>query len=113
MIFFVHSLFKLHNLNAYRTDGEPALLSALVINFPIATGLRCYLHKQRNIKDKLHNKFKVGTDVKREIIKDIFRDYGDWVFSTALIDAENVEEFDSELASFQEEWESVIPGFHS
>lgn len=45
--FFFHSINslqpELRPLTAYGTDGETALVNALLMNFPSAVGLRCYL----------------------------------------------------------------------
>ena len=38
---------------AYGTDGEEALVKALCACFPKAVGLRCFLHKQRNLEQCL------------------------------------------------------------
>lgn len=40
------------NLSAYGTDEEPELIKALEISFPDAEALRCFLHINKNFKQK-------------------------------------------------------------
>ena len=51
---FFSSLLKfeprLHDLKAYGTDGEAALIAALESCFPTAVSLRCFIHKKIILK---------------------------------------------------------------
>ncbi len=44
---------RLCDLQAYGTDGEMALVNTLETSFPKAIGLRCFIHKKKNIEDHL------------------------------------------------------------
>ena len=103
---------ELRSLKAYGTDGEIPLLNALVMNYPLAVGLRCYLHKQHNIEDQLTKKFKVSGHVQKEIIKDIFRHSSGGILFSGIIDASSKESFDYQLAGLRDKWEKLAPGFH-
>ena len=60
---------QLQCLKAYGTDGEEALVKALRACFPKAVGLRCFLHKQRNLEQRLKLASATATT---EIMRDIF-----------------------------------------
>jgi len=64
---------SLTDLQAYGSDGEVALLNALLAVFGQNTiGLRCFIHMKNNLEDKLLKKFMVKPEVKSTIIHDIF-----------------------------------------
>ena len=63
---------SLRDLKAYGSDGEVALLNALVAALPDSIGLRCFNHMRDNIEDQLLNKLKVQSEVKSKIIQAIF-----------------------------------------
>ena len=96
---------KLQGLQFYSTDGEQALLNALHMCFPNATGLRCFIHFQDNIEMKL----KVASAaMKKAIIRDIFGyEMGD-VYHKGLVDCNCSSEFDEKLVQLQEKWESFF-----
>lgn len=60
---------QLQCLKAYGTDGEETLVKALRACFPKAVGLRCFLHKQRNLEERLKL---ASTTATNEIMRDIF-----------------------------------------
>ncbi|XP_031565581.1 uncharacterized protein LOC116300780, partial [Actinia tenebrosa] len=62
----------LQNLKAYGSDGEIALINALLAAFPEAIGLRCFIHIRNNLEESLQKKFLVKPEVKSTIIHDIF-----------------------------------------
>ena len=101
---------KLQQLQFFGTDGEQALLNALHMCFPNATGLRCFIHFQDNIEPKLKMS---SAAMKRAIIRDIFgHQIGD-VYHKGLLDSNSESEFDEKLLQLQEKWEKFVPGFHS
>ena len=100
---------RLTSLQAYGTDGEEALVSALETCFSKAVGLRCFIHKQRNLELHLRS---VSATAQKEIIRDIFGIQQGEVFSLGLVDAGSMELFDLELEKLHERWEALAPGFH-
>ena len=62
----------LRDLKAFGSDGELALINALIAAFPDAIGLRCFIHMKDNIENHLTNKLHVKAEVKSAIIHDIF-----------------------------------------
>ena len=103
---FFASLLKLQPqisaLKAYGTDGEKPLVNALETCFPDAIGLRCFIHKRKNIEEHL----------KGELLSDIFGTQEGEVFSTGLVDKESEEAFDVSLGRLYKRWEKLAPGFH-
>ena len=78
--------------------------------FPNATGLRCFIHFQDNIEQKLKMS---SAAMKRAIIRDIFgHQIGD-VYHKGLLHSNSESEFDEKLLQLQEKWEKFVPGFHS
>ena len=110
---FFASLLKLQPqisaLKAYGTDGEKPLVNALETCFPGAIGLRCFIHKRKNIEEHLKGTSAV---VKRELLSDIFGTQEGEVFSTGLVDKESEEAFDVSLGRLYKRREKLAPGFH-
>ena len=100
---------QLQCLKAYGTDGEEALVKALRACFPKAVGLRCFLHKQRNLEERLKLASATATT---EIMRDIFGVQEGEVFSKGLVDAASEETFDLQLQQLCERWNTLVPGFH-
>ena len=46
---------KLRQVLAFGSDGDKALVEAFTHNFPYAIQLRCFIHFQRNVAEKLKN----------------------------------------------------------
>lgn len=64
---------SLKELQAYGSDGEVALINALLAVFGENTiGLRCFIHMKNNLEDALLKKFMVKPEVKSTVIHDIF-----------------------------------------
>ena len=101
---------QLASLQAYGTDGEQALLNALESCFPHSIGLRCFLHMQGNIEDKLKGS---SAAVKKSIIHDIFGYQSGDVYNKGIVDAESDEEFDEQVGMLSEKWEQLCPGFNN
>ena len=85
---------QLQCLKVYGTDGEKALVKALRACFPKAVGLHCFLHKQRNLEERLKL---ASATVTTEIMRDIFGVQEGEVFSKGLVDAPSKETFDLQL----------------
>ena len=100
---------RLKSLKAYGTDGEEALVSALEACFPSATSLRCFIHKRRNIEEKLKT---VVSTSKKAIMHDIFGVQEGETFSKGLVDLENEEAFLDGLGQLEKRWNALAPGFH-
>ena len=100
---------QLQCLKAYGTDGEEALVKALRAGFPKAVGLHCFLHKERNLEERLKL---ASATVTTEIMRDIFGVQEGEVFSKGLVDAPSKETFDLQLQQLCERWDTLVPGFH-
>ena len=79
------------------------------MSFPNAVSLRCFIHKQQNLEEKL--KIVIPT-VKKEIIMDNFGVQEGDVFCKGLVDIESREAFKFELKRLQDRWNSIAPGFY-
>jgi len=64
---------KLKRIHAVGTDGESALFTAMLDNFPSAVHLRCFRHFRENIFSKL-KEVHVTDSAQLEILLDIFGD---------------------------------------
>ena len=116
-LYFFMSVLKycpgLATLAAYGTDGERALVKALESCFPNALGLRCFIHKKKNIEHHLHEKMHVSAGDRKKILDDLFgRSEGD-TYVSGLVDAESEAEFDEDQEELLTRWESLAPGFHA
>jgi hypothetical protein len=99
---------RLSALKAYGTDGEGALVNALQACFRESIGLRCFVHKQRNLEERLKG---ASTIARKEVLADIFGVRDGEVFSTGLVDSKNKEAFDKDLLQLRQRWEGLVPGF--
>ena len=61
---------KLRHIQAFGTDGDTNLSDALSHNFPFAVALRCFIHFERNLHEKLcsHN---IPKKVAAEFVRDV------------------------------------------
>ena len=62
---------KLRDVQAFGTDGDPALIEVLSHNFSSAKQLRCFIHLKRNITEKLKERGIASLDA-QEFLADIF-----------------------------------------
>ena len=99
---------QLASLKAYGTDGEGALVNALQCCFKESIGLCCFVHKQRNLEERVKA---ACPSARKEILMDIFGMQEGEVFSTGLVDSENKEAFDESLTKLHMRWEKLIPRF--
>ena len=59
---------RLSSLKAYGTDGEGELVNALKCCFKESNGLHCFVHKQRNLEERLKAS---SATTRKEILMDI------------------------------------------
>lgn len=97
---------RFSSLKAYGTDGEEALVKPLQVCFPSSVSLRCFIHKQRNIEEKLKG---VLSNIRNEIMKDIFGVQEGDVFCMGLVCADS---FMLALKRLEDRWDSVVKGFY-
>ena len=93
---------KLREIQAFGTDGDPALIEALSHNFPSAKQLRCFIHLKRNITEKLKERGIPSFEM-QEFIADIFGKQSGSVYQEGLVDS-NKEDFDTRLENCTSSW---------
>ena len=93
------------HLIAFRTDGDDALINALVAAFPEATALRCFLHSMRNLKMKM-SEFNLQP-IQAQLLVDIFGKQDDKQVVCGLLDALDAQEFDEKLAALKSKWDRL------
>ena len=87
-------------LHATGTDDERALTNALAAGFRHATPLLCYIHCQRNIKEKCR-KLGLSSALVSRICQDLFK------ARTGLVWSNCQDEFDKNATAVMEEWETL------
>jgi len=89
---------KLSAIRAVGTDGDKALVNALIVVFPEGLiHLRCFFHMKDNIHRKL-TEMAIPESNREVIVKDIFGVQQGTVYMKGLLDAVDVHEFDSKLS---------------
>ena len=110
--YFVSSLIGLHkelsNVVAFGTDGEVNLFEAFSYGFKKAVHLSCQIHKRRNIEAKL-KEMGFSMEGRTQILDDIFGKQRSDTLYEGLIDASNVESFDSKLEIARQNWQKHDP----
>ena len=93
---------QLRHILAVGSDGDEALVQALSHNFPFAQQLRCFLHVEKNIREKLRS-LAIPSKVVDEFIHDIF---GHRLGHTkeGLVDCVSIADFDSKLGALELIW---------
>lgn len=94
---------KLRNLQAYGTDGDPALMEAFSHNFHTAKQLRCFIHLKKNISGKLRDRG-IPNNESKEFLADIFGKQCGLSYEQGLVDAENGNDFDGKLENCEVVW---------
>lgn len=94
---------NLRDIQAFGSDGDPALVEALSHNFPIAKQLRCFIHLKRNITEKLKERGISSSDM-QEFLADIFGKHVGTVYWEGLVSAEDCNDFDAKLANCERVW---------
>ena len=94
---------KLRSVQAFGTDGDPALIEALSHNFQTARQLRCFIHMKKNISQKLKDRG-IPSRESKEFLADIFGRQCGSSFEEGLVDAENGRDFDSKFENCQADW---------
>ena len=107
--YFVSTLIglkkELRNVLAFGSDGDKALVEALSHNFPYAIQLRCFLHFQKNVEQKL-KEFGIPTKVAEEFIYDIFGHRAGNTYQEGLVDCCSIMEFDERVKNLKPLWDS-------
>ena len=107
--YFVSSLRQLRkelvHLIAFGTDGDEALINALIAAFPEATGLRCFLHSIRNLKFKI-SEFNLQP-IQAQLLLDIFGKHDDNEVVCGLLDAFATQEFDVKFGTLKNKWDQL------
>lgn len=93
---------KLHEVQGFGTDGDPALIEAFTHNFPSAKQLRYFIH-MKNFESKLKDNG-VPPSVAQEFISDIFGKRTGKTYEEGLVDSVNLTDFDSRLQSCRDVW---------
>lgn len=105
-LFFASSLIglkkELAKIRAFGTDGERALIDAFMHEFRLAVHLTCFIHVQKNIKEKL-SVCCISEEVKSEIVGDIFGKKVGTTLLEGLVDSED-DLFEATLESLLEKW---------
>ena len=94
---------KLHEVQAFGTDGDPALIEAFTHNFPSARQLRCFLHLKKNFLSKLRDNG-IPPAVSQEFISDIFGKRIGGTYEEGLVDSLDSADFNSRLQSCRDVW---------
>ena len=94
---------KLRDVQAFGTDGDPALIEALSHNFTSAKQLRCFIHLKRNITEKLKERAIANPDA-QEFLADIFGKHCGTTYQEGLVDSNSQEDFESRLENCRSVW---------
>jgi hypothetical protein len=106
-LFFASSIIgqcpQLQGVLSFGTDGERALIDAFRHEFSFSQHLTCFIHVQRNIKEKL-NTSSIPCDVARLVLDDIFGRKLGTVYEESLVDASDVDDFQAKVESLLSKW---------
>ena len=94
---------RLREIQAFGSDGDPALIEALSHNFRAAKELRCFIHLKRNITEKLKERGISSSDM-QEFLADIFGKQVGNVYQEGLVSAEDETDFDIKMANCEASW---------
>ncbi len=94
---------KLRNLQAFGTDGVTNLSEAFGHNFPFALSLRCFIHFERNLKEKLLD-LGVPKNVADEFVGDVMGSRQGGTYQEGLVDCTTVDEFDQSFTRLEAVW---------
>ena len=102
---FIHCLIRekpglSEFIHATGTDDERALTNALAAGFRNAAPLLCYIHSQRNIKEKCR-KLGLSSALVSRICQDLFKPRSGLIWSSSL------EEFNNNATVPMEEWDTL------
>uniref|UniRef100_A0A1X7SXK8 MULE transposase domain-containing protein n=1 Tax=Amphimedon queenslandica TaxID=400682 RepID=A0A1X7SXK8_AMPQE len=97
---------ELAGIKAVGSDGEKALVDAILRNFPAAVHLRCFHHLQQNIEKHLHE-HNYPASATKVYISDIFGWTTDGVYHEGLVDCSDALEFNVKLAGLKSKWDGL------
>ena len=95
-----------HDVMAFGTDDERALVDGFKNNFERSVLLLCELHPTKNVESKLQE-LNMRGEIKRKVIADIFGESFEAVRVSGLIDAQNERQFHKVLADLKEKWSKL------
>ena len=88
---------------AFRSDGDKALTEAFTHNFPYVVQLRCFIHFQRNIEEKLKS-LRFYSTVAQEFLSDISGKQIRNTYQEGLVDSFSHDDFDRHLSEIKSIW---------
>ena len=94
----LNSEFK--DIQAFRSDGDLALLNVVAIYYPSPLHLTCSDHKKSNIERKL-GEYKATKAATKHVLSDIFGRKLGSVYEKELIDSEDTRQFDKCVRDFK------------
>jgi len=109
--FFASSLIglcpQLQAIRVFGTDGEQPLINAFSHEFGFSQHITCFIHVQKNIKEKLTN-CNIPSNVVLKVLNDVFGYRMGTVFQEGLVDSADVEDFQVKLESLIEKWNTLV-----
>ena len=94
----------LQNILCFGTDGDRSLVEAFGHNFPHALQLRCFIHKKKNVQEKLRS-LGFPSFVSDEVVADIFGKYTGSLYREGLVDCISEEAFHTMLLHLKKLWD--------
>jgi hypothetical protein len=95
---------KLLAIRAVGTNGEQALINAILAVFPEdIVHLRCFIHARDNICRKLTDML-LPESVRNVVLRDIFGTQQGTVYINGLVDACDAKDYDRRLVALKEKW---------
>lgn len=91
---------NLRNVKAFGTDGDTNLSDALGHNFPFAIPLRCFIHFERNIREKLRD-YGIPAKVADEFVYDIMGKHQGSTYQEGIVDCETIKEFNEKFMKLE------------
>ena len=97
---------SLRGMKAIGTDGEQPLFTAMCDTFRSTVHLRCFRHFKENIISKLKD-LHIAECAQQEILQDIFGTVCGSQHQLGLVDSNDEDDFDENLAKAQIRWNSL------
>ena len=94
---------KLRHIQAFGTDGDANLSEAFSHNFPYAHSLRCFIHFERNLQEKLRE-LGIPAKVANEFVCDVMGNRQGSTYEAGLVDCMTISDFDQTFARLEKIW---------
>ena len=108
LYYFAPTLISLNkqlcNILCFGSDGDEVLVEVFSHSFPFAIQLRCFIHFQRNIQEKLHA-LGIPHQVAEAFLTNILWKWHGSTYTEGLVDCRSEQEFDERLQALEEIWE--------